>query len=168
LSADASTEDWLALTSLDTPPDIREQAAALLAGRTDLAPALVARINASDPVVARDAMYFVGQLRAPPPGVADAVRGRAAEIVRIAETIDPSAPDSRDRLYAQAHVLATGVLAAAPGLQLAGIDLRPELRAMAEAAGQREKTAPRDIADAAERIVAHFDKLESEKQDPSR
>jgi hypothetical protein len=161
LPADASTEDWLVLTSLDTPFHIREEVADLLASRADLAPALIARINARDPVVARDAMYFVGQLKPPPMAVGDSIRARATEIIRIAEMIDPSAEDSRDRLYAKVHVLATGVLAAAHGLQLAGIDLRPELRAMAEATREREKAAPRDIADAAERIADYFDKLEA-------
>jgi hypothetical protein len=168
LPADASTGDWLALMSLDTPPQIREQAATVLAGRMDLVPALVARIAAPDPVVARDAMYFIGQLKPPPPAVAEAVKARAVDIIHMAEAIDPAAPDSRERLYAQAHVLATGVLAAAHGLQLAGIDLRPELRAMAEATREREKAAPRDIADAAERITAYFDQLESVKREPSQ
>jgi hypothetical protein len=93
------------------------------------------------------------------------VKARAAEIITIAKSIDPADEDSRERLYERVHVLATGVLAAAHGLQSAGIDLRPELRAMAVATRAREKVAPRDIADAADRIVAYFDELQSHDQE---
>jgi hypothetical protein len=165
LRADASTEDLLSLTSLDTPLHVREEVAGLLASRADLGPALIERITARDPLVARDAMYFVGQLRPPPVVVGEAVKARAAEIITIAKSIDPADEDSRERLYERVHVLATGVLAAAHGLQSAGIDLRPELRAMADATRAREKAAPRDIADAADRIVAYFDELQSHDQE---
>lgn len=162
LPPDASVDALLDLTSLDTPYEIRTAVTARLARRPDLGPALRGRVASEDPVVARDAMYLVGVLAPPPAEVGDAVRAWARRIVAIAEAIDPNAEDSRDLLYERAHVPATGVLAAAHGLRRAGIDIRPELRAMAEATREREKASPRDIAEGSERIIAYFDKLDRE------
>ena len=162
LAPGAPTEDWLAFTSLDTDYEIRQAATAVLAKRADLGPKLAARIASDDPVVARDAMYLVGEMHPPPAEVADAVRAWARKIVATAETVDPAAADSREQLYGLVHVPATGVHAAAFGLRRAGVDVRPELRAMAEAAREREKASPRDIAESSERIIAYFDKLDRE------
>lgn len=110
-----------------------------MAARPDLAPALVDRIGSEDPETARHAMYLVGDLDPPPAAAGEAVKARLADVLAIARAIDPAAPDSREQLYAQAHLLADGVLAAAGGLRRAGIDLRPELRLMAAATRDREK-----------------------------
>src|SRR5262249_48601759 len=126
------------------------------------------RILSTDHETARVAMYFVGELEPPPAGVADAVRARCAEIVRVAESIDPQAEDSCPQLYARVHTLSTGVTAAAHGLRRAGVDIRPELKAVAAATGPREKVGPRDIAGPCERIIAYFDKLDQEQATPAR
>lgn len=162
ITPDAPTEDWLDLTTLDTPENIRRVAITVVSGRADLGQALVDRIGSEDPETARDAMYLVGEMQPPPAIVGDAVKTRIGDVLHIARAIDPAAEDSREQLYAQAHVLATGVLAAAHGLRRAGIDIRPELSLMADATRDREKAPPRSIADAAERIVAHFDQLDRE------
>jgi hypothetical protein len=111
-------------------------------------------------------MYVVGEMRPPPAGLGDAVRARAAEVVRIAEAIEPAAEDSRDRLYAQAHTLVTGIVAASFGLRAAGVDLRPELRAIAAASRLHEKAPPQAIADMAERVAAYFDQPDAEPRIP--
>jgi len=162
LKPDAPTEEWLAFTGLDVDFEIRKAATAELTKRADLGPKLAARIGSEDPVVARDAMYLVGEMHPPPAEVADAVRAWVRKVVSIAEAIDPAAEDSRDRLYELAHVPATGVTAAAFGLRRAGVDIRPELRALATATYEREKASPRSIADSCERIIAYFDKLDRE------
>lgn len=162
LAPDAPTDQWLAFTALDVPDELRKQAVAVVKLRPDFASGLRARIESDDPVVARDAMYLVGELEPPPAEVADAVRRWARFVVDTALAIDPGAEDSREQLYDKAHVPATGVHAAAFGLRRAGVDLRPELRAIAEATREREKASPRAIADSAERIAAYFDKLDRE------
>ncbi|WP_119421927.1 hypothetical protein [Desertibaculum subflavum] len=162
LSAEAPTEEWLALTTLEAPEPVRDGALKTVAHRPDFAAALAARIASSDAVVARDAMYLVGTMHPPPAALGDAVRARAAEVMRIAEAIDPAAEDSRDRLYEEAFELSSGVKAASFGLRRAGVDFRPELRAMAAATRPREKAPPHAIADDLDRIVAYFDKLERE------
>lgn len=160
---DAPTEEWLGVIALAGPYELRRDAAVALTGRPDLAPLLIARISDADPIVARDAMYLVGEMRPPPAEAGDAVRARAADVVRLAVAIDPTAEDSRELLYERVHVLATGVLAAAHGLRRAGVDIRPSLRAMADATRERERAPPRVIADGAERIIAYFDGLDRER-----
>lgn len=162
LSSEAATEEWLALTVLEAPEHVRSGALKTVAHRSDFAAALAARIASKDPLVARDAMYLVGAMELPPAALGEPVRARAAEVIRIAEAIDPAAEDSRDRLYEAAFELASGVKAASFGLRRAGVDIRPELRAMAAAARPREKSPPHAIADDLDRIVAHFDQLERE------
>jgi hypothetical protein len=125
--------------------------------RPDFVPLIRERILAPDHETARDALYAIGEMRPAPAALADAVRARAAEIVRIAESIEPG-EGSRNRLYDQAHTLATGIVAAAFGLRDAGVDLRPELRAIAEATRPREGNPPLAIADSAERVAAYFDR----------
>lgn len=58
-------------------------------------------------------------------------------------------------------MLATGVMAAAFGLRLADVDIRPELAAMAAAARDPEEPGG-DIVGGCERIIAHFAKLDRE------
>lgn len=159
--AEAPTEEWLAFITVSTPPEIRARAVEAVREREDFIPLLAARIAAEDPDTARDAMYLVGEMRPPPAALGEAVRRRARGVVAIADSIDPAAEDSRTMLYDQAHTVATGVLAAAFGLRVAGVDLRPELRALADAAGPREK-APADLAASATRIIDYFDRLDRE------
>jgi hypothetical protein len=161
LSPDAPTEEWLALTTLDTPENIRAAAIKTVAQRPDFAAALTARIRSEDQATARDAMYLVGALEPPPAEVGEAVREQARRVVAIAKSIDPAAEDSRDQLYERAHMLVTGVMAAAFGLRRAGVDIRPELAAMAAAARDPEKPGG-DIVGGCERIIAHFAKLDRE------
>lgn len=158
---DAPTEAWLAFTTVATPPATRARALRAVQDRPEFVPLLIARIGDPDPATARDALYLVGEMRPPPSAVGDAVRARIADIIAIAESIDPQAEGSRDDLYDRVHVLASGVLAAAHGLRRAGVEIRPDLAALAAAAGPREKS-PRDIADSAERIIAYFDRLDRE------
>jgi hypothetical protein len=105
-------------------------------------------------------MYFMGEMFPAPAEVADSVRGKARLVTNIAETIDPGSPESRTILYEKVHRLANAVMAAAHGLYRAGVDIWPELRAMAQACGPREKVPPRDIQSGCEQIVHYFDLLE--------
>lgn len=83
-------------------------------------------------------------------------------MVRLAVAIDQTAEDRRDLLYDRVHVLATGVLAAAHGLRRVGVNTRPSLLAMADAARERKRAPPRVIADGADRIIGDFDGLDRE------
>lgn len=156
LPADAQTVEILAFVSAIWRDDVYDQALRIARARPDFVAALAARIAAPEHGAARDAMYVIGEMRPAPAELGDTVRARAAEVVRIAESIDPAAEDSRDRLYAEAHELAIGIVAAAFGLRAAGVDLGPELRAMAEACRPREKLPPHAIADAADRVAAYL------------
>ncbi|MBR0672851.1 hypothetical protein [Neoroseomonas soli] len=156
LPPDAPTGEILAFVSAMWRDEVYEQALRTARARPDFVSAIAARIASVDHEAARDAMYVIGEMRPAPAELADAVRARAAEVVRIAESIDPAAEDSRDRLYAEAHELAIGVVAASFGLRAAGVDLGPDLRAMAEACRPREKAPPHAIADAADRVAAYL------------
>lgn len=165
---DATTDEWLARTMLGVPEALKARALAVARARPDFIPALLARIRSPDHVVARDAMYLVGEMRPPPAEAGDPVRERAAEVVRLAAAIDPAAEDSRNQLYDTAFVLASGVHAAAFGLRRAGVDIRDSLRAMADASRAAEKAPPYAIADTVVRIVAFFERLDREGEDANR
>ncbi|MCW8085463.1 hypothetical protein [Sabulicella glaciei] len=165
---DAPTEEWFLRTSYASPAPLKAEALQLVRARPDFVPVLLAQIASTDHEAARRAMYLVGELDPPPAEAGDPIRARAAEVVRLAEAVDAEAEDSRDRLYEAAHVLATGVQAASFGLWRAGVDLRPELRAMAEAVHAREKGPPRDIADRSICIASYFDGLERGVTEPCR
>ncbi|MEO3471847.1 hypothetical protein AAFN86_08280 [Roseomonas sp. CAU 1739] len=158
---DAPTEAWLAFTGVAVPLEIRARALAAVRDRPDFVPLMEARIASDDADTARDAMYLVGEMRPAPAALGDAVRRRAAGIVAMAEAIDPADPNSLALLYDRTHTLTTGVFAAAFGLRAAGVDIRPELRAIAAAAAPREKDQ-RDIVGMMERVVAYFDRLDRE------
>jgi hypothetical protein len=128
--------------------------------RPNLGRELSEQVASTDASTSTKAMYLVGELASPPAEVADAVRARARCVVSIAETIDPTAPDSRQMLYERVHSLAHGVMAAAHGLRRAGIDIQSELRAMGETCAPREQSAPRDIQAGCEQIIRHFAELE--------
>lgn len=159
--ADAPTEAWLAFTSVTMPSETRDRALATVQDRADFVPLMAARIVEGDAETARDAMYLVGQMRPPPAVLGDAVRRRAAALVVMIEAIDPDDENSLALLYDRPHTLATGVFAAAFGLRAAGVDIRPELHAIATAAAPREKQA-RDIVGMMDRVIAYFDKLDRE------
>jgi hypothetical protein len=155
LPADAPTTALLGFVNAIWQDDVAAAALRAAQSRPDFLAALAARAASPDHDAARDALYVIGAMRPAPAELADVVRARAAEVGRIAESIDPAAEDSRDRLYAEAHTLSTGVVAAAFGLRRAGIDISPELRAMAAACRPREKAPPHAIADSAERVAAY-------------
>ncbi|NMJ43088.1 hypothetical protein GWK16_17700 [Roseomonas sp. JC162] len=155
LPADAPTAALLGFVNAIWQDEVAAAALRAAQARSDFLAALAARAASPDHDAARDALYVIGAMRPAPAELADVVRAGAAEVSRIAEAIDPSAADSRDRLYAEAHTLSTGVVAAAFGLRRAGIDISPELRAMAAACRPREKAPPHAIADAAERVAAY-------------
>lgn len=160
LTPESPLPAWFVFLEWNIAEPRRQEARESILKRPRLAEDLDGMIRSTDAETARKAMYFVGEMDPPPAGVGDAVRARAAEIVTIAESIDPAAADSRDQLYARAHTLSTGVTAAAHGLRRAGVDIRPELRALARSCHDRERAEPRDIAGSCTRIIAHFDDLD--------
>jgi hypothetical protein len=140
------------------PGQVRDLAVRRLLARPDWEEVLVAWMGDPDPAIARDAMFIVGSLSMGKPGFAAPVRARAAEVVRIAEAIGPDAPDARRRLYESVQVLATGVAATGVGMHRERIDIRPELRAMAEAVRSREGQGPPVLS---ERIASTIELLDS-------
>ena len=122
---------------------------------------------ASDNIqTASQAMILVGEISRPTAEIIEAVRKQARCVVRVAETIDPTKRFSTYILYERILDLARGVMAAAKGLSHAGVDLRAELRAMAEACGPRESAA-HPIQTGCERIIGHFDELEKSSETPA-
>ena len=164
LPPDAPTAALLGFVNAAWRDGAYDAALRIARARPDFVPVLAERIATGNPEEARDGMYLVGSLRPVPQDIVDAVRARAAEVVRIAEAIDPAAEDSLERLHAEAHTLATGVIVAAYGLRAAGVDLRAELRAMAAACRPREKDLPNAIADSAERAAAQFDQPDAPRR----
>ncbi len=157
LPEDASTATLLGFVNAIWQDDIAGEALRRARLRPDFVAVLVERIRTGEAEVARDAMYLLGSLRPLPDEIVEAVRARAAEVVRIIEAIDPAAADSRDRIHAEAETLTTSLIVAAYGLRSAGVDLRPELRAIAAASRPREQEPPHPIAEAAERAAARLD-----------
>jgi hypothetical protein len=162
LTPESSLGDWLEFRQWDKPEELRAAALKAILQRPNLGRELSERILLPDHETARIAMYFVGELEPPPATVIEAIRVRVEEVVKVAESIDPNADDSRNVLYERIHTLATGFTAAAHGLRRAGVDLRPELRKVSAACGPREKAPPRSIADSCDRVIEHFDKLDRE------
>jgi hypothetical protein len=138
---------------------VREDAIRRLLMRDDANALLVAWMGDPDPAVARDAMFIVRTLSPGTPDFAGPVRARAAEVVRIAEAIEPGAPDARRRLYDSVQVLATGVLATGTAMHGQRIDIRPELRAMADAVRPREGEGPPVLSEALAAMIALLDSL---------
>jgi hypothetical protein len=158
--ADAPAEALLPFLSAAWQDQVREEAIRRILARPDHVRLLAGHIATADHEGARDTMFVVGSLH---PGSADfaaPVTARMKEVVRIAAAIEPGAPESQSRLYAEAHVLSTGIMAAATGLWRAGVDLRPALRTMADAARPHETSEPRYIAGELDALIAHLDTLD--------
>jgi hypothetical protein len=154
ITPEMTTEDLLARTSLEVPSEVRKAAMAVARTRPDFVAAFLARLRASDPVVARDAMYMVSEMGEPPREAAAAVRERAAEALRLGATAEPGAPEITDRV----HPLVVGVAVASFGLLRVGEDLRPELRALAETLGARDDAVLDDAARQARRVAESLGK----------
>ena len=86
---DAATEEWLAFTTVATPPETLARAIQAVQDRADFVPLLIARIADKDPETARDALYLIGEMRPPPAAVGNAVRGRIAEITTFGPRLFP-------------------------------------------------------------------------------
>jgi len=162
LTPESPLGDWMEFRMWDKPEEMRAAALKAIVQRPNLGRELSERILLPDHEAARVAMYFVGELEPPPADVIDAIRARVDEVVKVAESIDPNADDSRNVLYARIHTLSTGFTAAAHGLRRAGVDLRPELRKVSEACGPREKAPPRSIADSCDRVIQHYDQVDQQ------
>ena len=159
LPPDAGAEALLPFLSAAWQDRLREEAIRRFLARPDGMAVLLEAIATADHAGARDAMFIIGALNPPQPRAAGPVRARAAELLAIIGAIDPDGEDSRQRLHAGALELASGVAAAAQGLRGAGIDLRPELRAIAAAAALRERAPPRPVADLADQAAAFIDRM---------
>jgi hypothetical protein len=161
LTSQSPLIDWLRFTEASHSEQYRKAAREAILERPSLAQDLSAGIESTNAEVSMKLMYFVGELPTPPVEMADAVRSKARLVVQIANEIDPAASNSREVLYERTHSLAAGVLAAAFGLQRAGVNMSLELQAMADACRDREKVPPRDIAENCERIIQYFSTPES-------
>jgi hypothetical protein len=160
LTPQSPVADWMPF--LEYPNSEEHQRAALdaILKRPKLGEELSVLIASDDERMSIKAMYFVGKMFPPPVEVIEAVREQAHLVAKIAEEIDPASPNSRNILYEKVHARAHGVLAAAEGLYRAHVDLRSELRAMAEVCGPREQAPPRDIKSGCEQIIHYFELLE--------
>jgi hypothetical protein len=87
-------------------------------------------------------------------------------VVSVAESIDPNTADSAEVLHQQAGDLADGVRRAAWGLFRIGEDLRPELRAIADACGPRERNSSGDITFECNAMIRFIDDLERQAAAP--
>jgi hypothetical protein len=159
LTPESSLGDWMAFLEYPNSDEHRRVARDAILKRPTLAQELSAHVASTDAKTSIEAMHFVGKMCPAPAGVAEAVRRQARFVTSVAETIDPTSPGSRDVLYERVFGLADGVMSAAHGLYRAGVDIRPELRAMAQACGPRERP-PRDIKAGCEQIIQYFDQLE--------
>jgi hypothetical protein len=160
LTPESPLAEWMAF--LEYPNSEEHQRAAMdaILNRPRLDQELSKLIASGDESRCIKAMYFVGKMFPPPLEVADAVREQAHLVTKIAQEIDPASPDSRNVLHEKVHARAHGVLAAAHGLYRVHVDLRPELRAMADVCGPREQAPPRDIKSGCEQIIHYFELLE--------
>jgi hypothetical protein len=154
--------EWFRFTEYGYSEEHRQAAREAILKRPALAEDLSAGIASTNTELSMKLMYFVGELPKPPVELAEAVREKARVVVGVAQSIDPAAADSRDVLYEKVHSIAIGVQAAAFGLQRAGVNLTPELQAMADACRAREKASPRDIAEGSERIIKYFADLDKQ------
>jgi hypothetical protein len=158
--ADSPLPTWFKFIEKDIKHAVRLEAVAAMKRRPGLVEELRELIGSSDNEIAYEAMHFVGGMEPPPEELAEAIRARADDVVLRAESIDPAAADSADRLWRRASYLTSGVISAARGMRRAGIDLRPELHNIARAAAPREKSEPRHISGDCEQAIRYFDLLD--------
>lgn len=170
-SPDARRRQALAALPPDAPPEAllpflsalredvaREEAIRRLLERPDSDAVLLAWMRGPDQAAARDAMFIAGSLYPATPAYAEAVLARADEVARIAASIEPG-PASAAMLQERAGMLVDGIVAAAGGLLHREGDLRPGLRAMAEAVRPRETAAPRALTEAIDAVLAQLDAM---------
>jgi len=160
LTAKSPLADWMAFLEYPNSEEHQRGALDVILKRPKLGEELSELIGSGDERLSVKAMYFVGRMFPPPVEVAEAVREQAHLVTKIAEGIDSDSPNSRNVLYEKVHARAHAVLAAARGLYRAHVDLRPELRQMAEVCGPREQAPPRDIKSGCEQIIHDFELLE--------
>ena len=164
LTPESPLTDWLRFIATSHSDAHRHAAREAMLQRPQLAAELSAAIRATDVTMARQALEFVGTLQSPPAMVADAVRAQASVVLALVQSIDPGDPDSRERLYRPVYELADGVRKAAFGLWHAGVDLRPELRAMVEACRPHGKGYLDDIAFNYDYLIQYLSEKASKAQ----
>jgi hypothetical protein len=164
LKPESPLSDWMAFLEYPHTDEHQRAAREAILKRPNLAEELSAEIASIDSRTSAKAMYFAGQMSPPPADIAESVRKQAHVVMDVAESIDPASSDSRNVLYAKVHRLANAVMAAALALCRTGVDLRPELHAMANACGPREQVAPRDIMAGCEQTIRYFDQIATQRQ----
>ena len=145
LKPDSPLEEWMKFLEYPYSEMRRKAAKQAILARPTLGRDLAEVIVSADAELSARAMYLVGELTPPPGEVVEAVRRKVKLVIEIAEMVDPANPSSRNILYKRVHRLVCGVTAASRGLWRIGVDIRPELRAIAAACGPREQAPPHDI-----------------------
>jgi len=161
LKPESRLSDWLAFLAYPHTQEHQQAAREAILKRPNLTEELSGEITSTDATKSSKALYFAGQMSPPPAEIAESVRKQAHVVMDVAESIDPASPDSRNVLYAKVHQLSNAVMSAALALWRTGVDLRPELRAMADACGPREQAPPRDIMAGCELTIRYFDQIKA-------
>jgi hypothetical protein len=156
LRPDSPLEEWMKFLDYPHSEARRKATRQAILARANLGRDLAEVIVSPDAELSAKAMHFVGELTPPPSEVAEAVRRQARLIVELAEMVDPANPASRNILYERVFGLADGVTSAARGLWRLGVDIRPELRAIAAACGPREQVPPHDIQAGCELVIKYL------------
>lgn len=162
LTPEAPLIDWILFLQSTTSQEHADVVRAAILQRPSLVADLRELISSRDARHAYEAMRFVSESRQPPVETVESVRERAREVVAIAHSIDPNDVNSRTLLYGKVGDLADGVRRAAWGLFRAGADLRPELRAISDACGPREKDYPHEISDECDAMIKFIGDMEKE------
>ena len=159
LPADAPLEEWFRW--IHGEDDVESTARAAIKAHPRLGPELARLVRAEDKLLAREAMAFFSYLHEPPPPEPlEAVRDRLRGLVQAAEALPPSPPDAREALFEREERIFNGVLCALDVVRRAGLDLRPELRALAALAAPVDAAIPNSPGKSSRAYYVRYDSEE--------
>lgn len=138
LAPDAPLVDWFRWTYWPAAEDVQGKAWAGIRRHPRLRSGLAHVILSEDRWAAFEAMSFLAHLTPPPPEAAEAVRARFRKLIQETEALASAPPEQREQLFEREERVTHGFTCAMNSVREAGIDLRPELRAMAALAAPVE------------------------------
>ena len=148
LTPDAPISEWLPYTAYGSPEERKNSALKALSQRPRLVEELSTELASENWDMVKQALYAIELLPpAPPPGLAEPFHKTGRRIAEGLQDAESSrwSMEERDRILAQWDVCAGAYIAAARGLNQAGVDVRPVLRTIVEAAHKHDNVHAREI-----------------------
>jgi hypothetical protein len=159
LAPDAPISEWLPYTAYGTPEGRKNSALKALSQRPRLVEELSTELASENWDTVKQALYAIELLPpAPPARLAEPFHKTGRRIVEGLQDAESSrwSMEERDRILAQWDVCTGAYIAAARGLNQAGVDVRPVLRTIVEAAHKYDNVHAREIVRVYDFYVQEF------------